>query len=118
MSAPHTIASAAVVPLVATFGGKLGAYVSTVTPGLPEWVAPLLGPAGALIGTLLAIRWLLARLGKVESKIEKRDEEFNKNLTAITTIAVQNQQIIEQNSETLSDVKEIIKNCSAFQHRQ
>jgi ABC-type enterochelin transport system ATPase subunit len=112
MNAVHTTVSAAAVPLSALLGSKMGIYLSTASPSLPDWLTPLLGPAGALIGTLLAIRWLLARLDRVEAKAEKRDAERDANMTLICTIAVQNQEVIEQNSSTLQDVKAVIQKCS------
>ena len=104
MTIIHNTIAAACVPLTAVFGSKIGSYIATTTP-LPEWIAPLLGPVGALIGTLLAIKWLLTRLDKAETKAEQRDIERDKNLTMIATMTAQNQIVIEQNSEVLADVK-------------
>lgn len=117
MNAIHTTTSAAVVPLTAVFGSKVGNYLSAAAPGIPDWVSPLLGPMGALIGTLLAIRWLLTRLDKVEIKSDLRDAERDNNMKIITTMVVQNQQVIEQNSETLTEVRDIIRNCAANKNR-
>ena len=104
MNIIHNTIAAACVPLTAVFGSKIGNYIATTTP-LPEWIAPLLGPVGALIGTLLAIKWLLTRLDKAENKAEQRDIERDKNLAMIATMTAQNQIVIEQNSEVLADVK-------------
>ena len=99
------------MPLTAVFGSKIGSYAAQTIP-LPDWAGPLLGPIGALFGTLAAIKWLLARLDKAESKAEQRDVERDKNLSMIATMTVQNQAIIEQNSEVLADVKDAIKKCA------
>ena len=107
MTIIHNTIAAACVPLTAVFGSKIGSYVAQTTQ-LPEWLSPLLGPIGALSGTLLAIKWLLARLDKAETKAEQRDVERDKNLTMIATMTAQNQAIIEQNSEVLADVKTAI----------
>ena len=107
MTIIHNTIAAACVPLTAVFGSKIGNYVAQTTQ-LPEWLSPLLGPIGALSGTLLAIKWLLARLDKAETKAEQRDVERDKNLTMIATMTAQNQAIIEQNSEVLADVKTAI----------
>lgn len=104
MNIIHNTIAAACVPLTAVFGSKIGNHIATTTP-LPEWIAPLLGPVGALIGTLLAIKWLLTRLDKAENKAEQRDIERDKNLAMIATMTAQNQIVIEQNSEVLADVK-------------
>lgn len=104
---PHTI-SAACVPLTAVFGSKIGNYVAQTLP-VADWLTPLLGPLGALSGTLLAIKWLLTRLDKAEQKADVRDQERDKNLQLIASMTVQNQAVIEQNSEVLSDVKHAIE---------
>ena len=109
MNIVHNTIAAATVPLSAMAGNKIGSYMAQVSD-LPQWLTPLLGPAGALGGTLLAIRWLLARLDKAETKADARDTERDKNLALIATMVVQNQSVIEQNSEVLSEVKNILSN--------
>jgi hypothetical protein len=109
MTIIHNTIAAACVPLTAIFGSKIGNYVATTHP-IPDWLMPLLGPAGALVGTLLAIRWLLTKLDKAEAKADLRDIERDKNLTMIATMTTQNQTVIEQNSEVLAEVKEAVKN--------
>ncbi len=113
MNIIHNTIAAACVPLTAVFGSKIGTYIAQTTP-LPDWLGPLLGPIGALVGTLLAIKWLLARLDKAENKAEARDIERDKNLTLIATLTAQNQAVIEQNSEVLADVKTAITKCAAM----
>jgi len=100
----HTTLSAAAVPLSAIAGSKIGAFLAT-TDTTPSWAAGLLGPIGALVGTLLAIRWLLARLDKSEAKHDAREVERDRNFQTLVTLTVQNQEIIEQNSSVLRDVK-------------
>ena len=111
MNIIHHTVSAAVVPLSAMLLGKAGGFVAQTTP-LPDWLSPLLGPIGALVGTLLAIRWLLARLDKAETKAEARDDERAKNFAILATMTTQNQAVIEQNSEVLAEVKTAIAKCA------
>lgn len=105
----HTI-SAAVVPLSAVIMAKSGNFLAQTIP-MPDWLAPMLGPVGALVGTLVAIKWLLARLDKAEQKADARDQERDKNLHLLATMTIQNQTVIEQNSEVLADVKSAIQKC-------
>ena len=107
MTIIHNTIAAACVPLTAVFGSKIGNYVAETAP-TPSWLTPLLGPLGALTGTLLAIKWLLDRLDKAETKAEARDAERDKNLALIATMTLQNQAVIQQNSEVLIDVKNAI----------
>jgi hypothetical protein len=101
----NTLAAAA-VPLSAVAGGKLGSYLAQAAH-MPDWASSVLGPAGALGGTVLAIRWLLARLDKAEAKADKRDEERDANLALIASMTVQNQQVIEQNSTAMAEFKAV-----------
>jgi ABC-type enterochelin transport system ATPase subunit len=104
----HTI-SAAAVPLTAVASSKAMTYIADATNALPAWVAPFVGPVGALVGTLIAIKWLLARLDKAEKKADARELERDKNMTLLATLTVQSQTIIEQNSQVLEDVKKAIQ---------
>jgi transposase len=58
---------------------------------------------------IIAIRWLLERLDKAEVKSDQRDEERAKNMAMIATMTLQNQTVIEQNSEVLVEVKNALK---------
>lgn len=112
MDFPTNIITAATVPLSALLGGKTGYLIAeTVTP-LPVWFSSLLGPAGALVGMILAIRWLIARLDKQELKADARDAERAVNIATMTHITTQNQAIIEQNSDMLRDAKFAIEKCT------
>jgi len=107
MNIVHNTIAAACVPLTAVFCSKIGNYMAQTLP-VADWLTPLLGPVGALGGTLLAIKWLLNRLDKAEQKADVRDQERDKNLQLIASMTIQNQTVIEQNSEVLSDVKSAI----------
>jgi predicted acylesterase/phospholipase RssA len=103
----HTLA-AATVPLTAIAGSKLGSLIASAGHA-PDWLSPLLGPAGALFGTVLAVRWLLKRLDKSEAKHEVRDDERIRSFEQLVKLTVQGQQIIEQNSAVLAEVKEALR---------
>jgi hypothetical protein len=102
------IISVAVVPLSAAALGKAGGFIAEAA-ALPDWLTPLIGPVGALTGMIIAIRWLLERLDKAEVKSDQRDEERAKNMAMIATMTLQNQTVIEQNSEVLVEVKNALK---------
>ena len=101
----NTLAAAA-VPLSAVAGGKAAAYLAQ-SAHMPDWASSAIGPAGALGGTVLAIRWLLARLDKAEAKADQRDIERDANLALIASMTVQNQQVIEQNSAAMAEFKAV-----------
>jgi hypothetical protein len=109
MTVSSHILAAATVPLSALAGNKLGQVAANLSPDIPTWIAALSGPFGTLVATIVAIRWLLARLNKSEQKEERRDEERLKNFETLVNLTHQGQQVIDQNSAVLSEVKEILK---------
>ena len=102
----HTL-SAATVMLSSVAGGKL-ASITAESFQMPEWLQILTGPLGALGAALFALRWLVARLDKSESKFEQRDLERDQNFQKLIEITAQNHQVIAQNSDILREVKERI----------
>jgi hypothetical protein len=76
----HTL-SAATVMLSGVAGGKL-ASITAESLQMPEWLQILTGPLGALGAALFALRWLVARLDKSESKFEAAGKQCAK-ITAV-----------------------------------
>ena len=99
--------SAATVMLSGVAGGKL-ASITAESLEMPEWMQILTGPLGALGAALFALRWLVARLDKSESKFEQRDLERDKQFQQLVEITSQNHRVIEQNSDILREVKDRI----------
>ncbi|MBU6170605.1 MAG: hypothetical protein KGQ87_03810 [Verrucomicrobia bacterium] len=102
----HTL-SAATVIVSGLAGGKLATVVSESLQ-MPEWLQILTGPLGALGAALFAVRWLVVRLDKSETKFAARDIERDKQFEQLVGLTVQNQRIIEQNSDILREVKDRI----------
>jgi hypothetical protein len=102
----HTL-SAATVMLSGVAGGKL-ASITAESFQMPQWLQILTGPLGALGAALFALRWLVARLDKSESKFEQRDLERDKQFQQLVEITSQNHRVIEQNSDILREVKDRI----------
>lgn len=102
----HTLSTATVI-VSGMAGGKL-ATLATQSIQMPEWLQILTGPLGALGAALFAVRWLVVRLDKSESKFSARDIERDKHFEQLISLTVQNQRIIEQNSDILRELKERI----------
>ena len=102
----HTLSTATVL-VSGLAGGKL-ATLATQSFQMPEWLQILTGPLGALGAALFAVRWLVVRLDKSESKFSARDIERDRQFEQLVGLTVQNQRIIEQNSDILREVKERI----------
>lgn len=99
----HTLSTATVI-VSGLAGGKL-ATVATQTLEMPEWLRIFTGPMGALGAALIAVRWLVVRLDKSESKFADRDVERDRQFEQLISLTVQNQKVIEQNSDILREVK-------------
>ena len=102
----HTLSTATVL-VSGLAGGKI-ATLATQSLQMPEWLQILTGPLGALGAALFAVRWLVVRRDKSESKFSARDIERDRQFEQLVGLTVQNQRIIEQNSDILREVKERI----------
>ena len=108
-----TVIATLIIPVAVLAGSKAGLITANIIEGAhPSWGSALLGPLGALTGTVLAIRWLLKRLDKQEMKADIRDEERIKQTAIITEMTLQNQAIIAQNSTMLAEAKFAIEKCT------
>jgi hypothetical protein len=97
----HTTISAAVVPLAAYCSGTAARYLGQ-TADMPEWVKPLLGPLGTLVGAILAIAWLIRRLDRSEEREVVRQKERDEMLRAVIECTHQSTKAVEQNSQILA----------------
>ena len=108
MTNTPNIIAAAVVPLSGFAGMKTGSFLATAIPQsggvLESFLTQLLGPLGFLVGTLIAIRWLVGQL-----EASRKENSDNIKTLVETTIACRH--CIEQNSEVLEAMKEAIGNC-------
>jgi putative Mn2+ efflux pump MntP len=105
MTSIHATTAAAAVPISALLGSKIGGMIAQTATEMPAWASSLISPAGGFVFAVIAIRWLIARLDKSEAKHEKREQERDKNFQTLVTLTVQTQEVIEQNSSILRDVK-------------
>jgi hypothetical protein len=109
----------------ALLGSTLLPLLADVTP-IPEWMGWFLGPFGALVGMIFAMRWLTGRLDKAEVKADRRDDErdadrkhlitvLEQSSTALqnNTIALQtNTSTLQMNSNVLGEFKEVMKDLT------
>lgn len=86
-------------------GNKAGALIAQVTnEALPAWLSPLLGPVGAVVCLIIALRWMAGRLQKAEDKYDAREGERDSDRKALITV-------VEQNSQALRDFRDVLKKC-------
>jgi hypothetical protein len=122
MITPTETLTFATVPLALLTGNMFGNVVANTAP-VPDWASPILGSLGALAFAVLAVKWLIGRLDKQESKAEEREaildaketersKERDVHLRTIAEMTIQNQAIITQNSEMLKETKMTIEKCT------
>lgn len=75
---------------------------------MPDWAKWVLGPLGALVGMIVAIRWLTDRLDKQELKMDAREAERDADRKTLISVLTQNSITMEQNSSVLRDVKTVM----------
>lgn len=79
---------------------------------LPDWAKWMLGPLGALVGMIVAIKWLTNRLDKAElaaavdratavAREEKRQIERDSQMAQLIELGTRSNNVIEQNSRLL-----------------
>lgn len=103
----------------ATMSAILGAQVfkgashflaDTAQIPMPEWVQWLVGPVGALVGLVLALRWMAGRLNKAEEKIDRRENERDDDRKRLIEVLSENSRVISENSRVSAEVISILKN--------
>ena len=87
-------------------GGKVMAEVGHTLQGVPQWAEWLLGPFGALLGTVAAMVWLLKRLQKAEDREATRQVERDENMRTVVSLTLQTHEVIRQNSQVITELKD------------
>lgn len=89
---------------------------------VPGEYTQLIGPFGALVGLVIALKWMTGRLNKSEDKyearqlvIEKRDElrqeERDTMLKTLIALSTETKDVIWQNNHIIEDFSKAIKFC-------
>lgn len=115
----ETVAAGSSTLLGAFAGSKIGLAIQETIP-MPEWAQLLLGPCGALIGVLVALRWMVQRLAKAERMAAERESNMRAENKADRKEAWDAISILQKDSnattqaavEVMRDVKSIIEKCS------
>ena len=75
MSHPIEVFAASTSILLGWIAGiKVGDVVAQASHA-PDWTSTLLGPMGALVGVLVALKWMAGRLARAEEREELRRAE-------------------------------------------
>jgi len=107
-------------PLV---GSRIATSIAETIPiTVPGEYTQLIGPAGALIGLIVALRWMTGRLNKSEEKYDARQkimedrerdryQERDQMLKTLIEIATETKNVIWQNSKTIEQFEKTIDKC-------
>lgn len=97
-------------------GGKLSLVIAEATSQEHPWMSMIIGPMGALVGTVIGLVWMSNRLNKADAKAAKNEEiliDLVKQVTACATSsaeAVRNSTLaIQKNSDYLEDAHDTLK---------
>jgi len=131
MTDPIEVFAAGASTLLGGFAGsKVGlavaAALAEVAPPMPEWMQYLLGPFGALVGVLIALRWMTSRLAEAQTAAAEREKaalkreedmrEENKEdrkeaWDAITALQRETNTTTQAAVTVMNEVKNIISKC-------
>ena len=111
----------AAVAAITTFGSALlGSQVArsaghfmaeTANYPMPEWLQWVIGPAGALVGLVIALKWMAGRLNKAEEKIDRREEERDEDRKRLIEVLAENSNVIKEAKEAYREVVGAISKC-------
>jgi hypothetical protein len=102
----NTIAGMVSTVASSLLGSKLFIFigeVATVEEVLPSWIKYILGPLGALVGMIIAIKWLTSRLDKAEQKIEKREDERDNDRKLLMGLIEKTNSTLDKTNEKLTE---------------
>ena len=99
----------------AIFGSRYLAETVTDAGDLPRWMEWLIGPLGALVGMIVAIKWLSLRLNKAEEREEARRLERDALMKSVIELGIQTKDVIADNSRTIERVNASLANCQVLQ---
>lgn len=103
--AVDTIAAGISMVVGTGIGSKaLPLLANTADQNLPTWFQMLIGPAGALVGLVVALWWMTQRLNRAETRFEEREKERDNDRKQLIIV-------VEQNSQALREVSSVIIKC-------
>jgi len=112
------IHSLVVVPIAMIVGDIVG-HAIAVLNHLPEGTGQLFGNAGALAFAIYALKWMAGQRDILQKRMDDREKvidereilrskERDEHIKTIAEIAIQNQAVIGQNSQTLTQNQAIL----------
>lgn len=89
----------------------------------PDWMQWLIGPAGALVGLVVALRWMAGRLNKADERLQAREDERDEDrkrlievLLDSTTTAKNTQEFINQTRQAIERMASAVQSCPSRKH--
>jgi hypothetical protein len=105
----ETAASGFIAVSASLLGSKTTRMLADVTNApMPDWMTWLVGPLGALVGLVIALKWMSARLDRTEAKSEAKElarDKESKDERDRLIIA------LERSTVAMDGVKSVIETC-------
>lgn len=83
---------------------------------MPEWLQWAVGPFGALIGLIFALRWMAGRLDKAEKKVEAREAERDEDRKRLIEVLIENTSTNKNTQEFINQTRQAIERVTAAVH--
>ena len=98
------------------FGSQVGTTIGAVTADvsatpLPEWFQLMIGPVGAVVGLIVALRWMTHRLDLQEKKYESREEERDNDRKMMIETLANSTVIMRDTRNAVENVTKIVTRC-------
>lgn len=122
----NTVAAILSSVMSAILGSRVFIFIGeVVTEELPMWIRYILGPVGALVGMLFAIRWLAGRLDKQEQKLDAKEAERDSDRKALMAILEHTNTILNKtnvsldaNTIVLENTRRVVDGCHTVRMQQ
>jgi len=106
-----TVITGLIAVTSSAMGAKSFRLIAEVTSApMPEWMTWLVGPLGALVGLIIALKWMSARLDKAEAKADAKEAARDLDSRADRERIIV---ALERSTVVMEGVKNVIGACQA-----
>ena len=118
----ETAASGFIAVSASLLGSKTTRMIADVTNApMPDWMTWLVGPLGALVGLVIALKWMSARLDRTEAKAEAKELEAKKKEAERDKESKEERDkliiALERSTVAMDGVKSVIATCHGKRKR-
>lgn len=105
----ETVITGFIAVAASAMGSKTARMIADVTNApMPDWMTWLVGPLGALVGLIIALKWMSARLDKAEQKADQKEQARDKEQREERDRLIV---ALERSTVAMDSVKSVIAGC-------